>query len=193
MEWGFLMNELLRNVLTRRSARKFASEQIKDQELNEIIEAGKFVSSAIKNQTWHFTVIQNRGLLDKISAKNNKFFMQYGHELFKETYSDDNLNFLKNAPTLIIISGVNGDVESQDAANATFGNMMLAAEKCGLCACWTHSVKLLFDSEEGSELANQISIPQGYLPLCAGVFGYKATVSATDSMVSKDGIVHIIK
>lgn len=193
LDWGFFMNELLRNVLTRRSAHKFSSQQIKDQELNEIIEAGKFVSSAIKSQTWHFTVIQNKGLLEKISSKNSKFFLQYGHDLFKENYSDDNLNFLKNAPTLLIISGANDDVETQDAANATFGNMMLAAEKIGVSACWTHSLKLLFDSEEGKDLANTISIPSGYVPLCAGVFGYKATVSASEPPTLKDGIIHIIK
>lgn len=186
------MNELLRSVLTRRSIHKFDARQISDRELNEIIEAGKFVSSVIKNQAWHFTVVQNKEVLEYINSKNNQFFLTYGHDLFKENYHDDHFNFLRKAPTLIIISGVNNDNDTQDAASAAFGNMMLAGEKIGIGACWTPSVKLLFDSPEGRSIATEISIPPDYTPLCAGVFGYKMSLQE-DLGVVKDGFVHIIK
>lgn len=60
------MNETLINIRNRRSARKFKNEQIKDEELNAILEAGQYAPSAMNQQSWHFTVIQNNELLKKL-------------------------------------------------------------------------------------------------------------------------------
>ena len=187
------MNNLLRNVLTRRSIHSFDTRQIKDEELTEILEAGKLISTAVKNQPWHFTVIQNKSVLSKINAKNNEAFLAYGHDLFKDRQSEEPFNFLKNAPTLLIISGKNDIKYAQDAANTVFGSMMLAAEKFGIGSCWTHSLKILFDSKEGKEIVDEISLPPSYTPLCAGVFGYKEAISSPESGCLNDDIVHIIR
>lgn len=187
------MNELLRSVLTRRSVHKFSGEQISERAIGEIIEAGKFVSNPMKDQIWYFTVIQNRELLERISEQNRRFIREYAYELFKDNPAEDNFSTLKNAPTVIIISGKCDSDEMQDAANATFGNMMLAAERCGVSACWTHSIKLLLGAPSGKDLLHLIGISQGYVPLCAGAFGYKETVQTPETTVFKDGIVHIIK
>ncbi|WP_347460467.1 nitroreductase family protein [Clostridium sp. DMHC 10] len=61
------MNEIIKAILSRRSIRKFKSEQISDDELNSILEAGKFAPSAMNQQSWHFTVIQNKEIIAKVN------------------------------------------------------------------------------------------------------------------------------
>lgn len=39
------MNETMKTLLNRRSIRKYKSEQIKDEELNAVLEAGKYAPS----------------------------------------------------------------------------------------------------------------------------------------------------
>lgn len=167
------MNELLRNVLTRRSIHNFATQQIKDAELKEILDAGKFVSGAIKNQIWHFTVIQNQQMLETIKLRSVRLLRTQGNSFFKDGFKDDDVNLLGNAPTLIIVSGDNDNTDTRDAANAVFGNMMLAAEKIGIGACWLYTLTLFFNSLSEDDLAQKLNITEGYIPLCAGVFGYK--------------------
>ena len=57
------MNNILRNVLMRRSTTQFDSRPILDEAMIEILEEGKILSNAPSNQEWHFTVLQNRDLL----------------------------------------------------------------------------------------------------------------------------------
>ena len=43
-------NQILENIYIRRSIRKYKPEQIQDQELNQIIEAGRFAPSGGNSQ-----------------------------------------------------------------------------------------------------------------------------------------------
>jgi nitroreductase len=61
------MNEVLKAMKNRRSIRQYKSEQIGDAELQAIMEAAIYAPSAMNQQKWHFTVIQNRKTLDKIA------------------------------------------------------------------------------------------------------------------------------
>ncbi|MDF2592581.1 MAG: nitroreductase family protein, partial [Clostridia bacterium] len=61
------MNETLKNIKNRRSVRAYQAEQIKEEELQMILEAGIYAPNARNQQSWHFTVIQSKELLDRMS------------------------------------------------------------------------------------------------------------------------------
>ena len=61
------MNQTLSVIRQRRTTRKFKSEQIKDEELKEIIDAGLYAPSAHNQQSWNFTVVQNGELIKELS------------------------------------------------------------------------------------------------------------------------------
>ena len=86
------MNELLSNVLTRKSVYQFESRQIVGDELCDILEAGQFVSDTIQIQNWHFLVIQKTEVLDRI------------RQLWKDELSNNRAmqNSISMAPTLIM-------------------------------------------------------------------------------------------
>ena len=61
------MNETLKVIRNRRSIRNFMDEQIKKEELDAILEAGLYAPSGMNSQDWHFTVIQNRKMIDTVN------------------------------------------------------------------------------------------------------------------------------
>ncbi len=158
------MNELLSNVLTRKSIYQFDSRQIIGDELCDILEAGQFVSDAIQIQNWHFLVIQNTEVLDRI------------RELWKNELSNNRTmqNSISMATTLIIVSSQKDDVDAINAANATIGNMMLAGERKGIGSCWLPFMQSLFQIEAGRKLKQDLNIPEDYIYSTALAIGYKA-------------------
>ena len=183
------MNNILRNVLMRRSTMQFDPRPIRDEAMIEILEEGKTLSNAPSNQEWHFTVLQNRGLLRR--------FHELYARLVEETGGDTarvSMHLVSALPVLVIISGRDGEKPVEDAAHMVFGSMMLVAEKMGIGACWLSTAAEAFRDKEGKELFSQLCIPQGYAPLCIGAFGYKRP-SATPPRIlsSKDNVVNIIK
>ncbi len=64
------MNETIKTLLERRSIRKFKLDQIKEEDLNAILEAGMYAPSGANQQSALFIVIQDKETLKKISAMN---------------------------------------------------------------------------------------------------------------------------
>ena len=62
------MNETIQTLLTRRSIRSYKPEPVSREALEQIVECGQFAATAMGCQPWHFTVVTDRALLDKISA-----------------------------------------------------------------------------------------------------------------------------
>ncbi|HBE80616.1 MAG TPA: hypothetical protein DDW65_22950 [Firmicutes bacterium] len=61
-----IINETLKIIKRRRSIRRFKDEQIKDAELQAVLEAGLYAPNA-GDQAWHFTVVQNKELLNRLN------------------------------------------------------------------------------------------------------------------------------
>ena len=55
------------SIKRRRSIRAYRPEQIANQELEAILEAAIWAPSAMNQQKWHFTVIQNKDMLQRIT------------------------------------------------------------------------------------------------------------------------------
>lgn len=56
----YYMNEVLKAIRNRRSVRTYLPTQIKQEDLDLIIESGIYAPSGHNDQPWHFTVIQNK-------------------------------------------------------------------------------------------------------------------------------------
>lgn len=181
MQTGF-ENETLKIIKQRRSIRSYQDEQIKDEELQAVLEAGLYAPYSW-DKARHFTVIQNKKLLDELNIAAKEAAKQMSSEHFRELGNNESFNCLYNAPTLIIVSG-NGQVPipvEADCAAAT-ENMLIAAESIGLGSCWIFFAMLAFNSPQGFEFRNELKIPEGYKPYYSFVVGYKkaAVVNVPD-------------
>ena len=99
------MNETIKNILERRSIRAYKDEQIKDEDLETILECGKFAPSANNLQPWHFTVIQNQDLLNWIVEQNKILMLNSNNERYISWAKQPNFHLFHHAPTVILISG----------------------------------------------------------------------------------------
>lgn len=168
-----IVNETLKIIKQRRSNRSYKNEQIKNEELQAVLEAGLYAPNA-GDQAWHFTVIQNKEMLDRLkrAAKETAKLMENEH--LKSLGNDESFDCLYGAPTLIIISGdENAYVPLEADCAAATENILLAAESLGLGSCWIFFVLMAFQSAQSTELRRALKIPEGYKPYYSAILGYK--------------------
>lgn len=70
------MNEVLKTLKGRRSIRAYLPDQIPNEDLQAILEAGIYAPTAHNDQPWHFTVIQNKEKLQYISDKSKELMAE---------------------------------------------------------------------------------------------------------------------
>ncbi|MGV9197672.1 MAG: nitroreductase family protein [Promethearchaeia archaeon] len=116
--------ELLSLIKERRSIRSFSEKMIPDEDLDMILEAGRWAPSASNRQAWKFIVIKKRELIEQLAKT-----AIYG-------------KFVKEAPVLIAIVGFvheNPNWYVQDTTLASM-NMMLTAWSLNIGTCWIGSM-----------------------------------------------------
>ena len=59
---------MLDSIKARRSVRKFRSDQVPDDLIEKILEAGQWAPSGLNNQAWRFAVVTDRATIEKISG-----------------------------------------------------------------------------------------------------------------------------
>lgn len=187
------MNKTIDTILNRRSIRSYKKDQILDEELDLILEAGKYAPSAMNWQSWHFTVIQNPELLDKLNNYLKAFLLKSGNKDMADRLKSKEFNIFYNAPTLIVVSGTKDAIAPQIDCALSIQNMFLAAESVGIGSCWIHAVSMgLTATVEGKVLAKELKIPEGYTIYGSAVFGYK-TEPNPPALPRKPNTVTIIK
>lgn len=167
------MNETIKVIKNRRSIRKFKSEQIRDSELQEILGCALLAPNARNQQKWHFTVIQNKSVLSKMINILKENMLNSGIQFLAERAKDPNFNPFGNAPTIILITADKTArfVEIDCAAAAE--NILIAAESLGLGSHIMTSTELLFTSEKGKKLKQELEVPEGYEHIYTIALGYK--------------------
>ena len=186
------MSGVLQSIRQRRSIRTFKPQQISDDNLGQIIEAGQFAPSARNEQPCHFTVVQNKELQAKINQVIQKTFLNSGDPVFVERAKADNFSPFYHAPTLIIVSADAKVVAPEADSSLALGNMFMAAYALGIGSVWIHSLRSLFDTEEGKALNKELKIPAGYVIYGSGAFGYNSGI-APAAAPRKLGTVTFIK
>ncbi|OPX81204.1 MAG: FMN reductase (NAD(P)H) [Pelotomaculum sp. PtaB.Bin013] len=185
------MNETMNTILNRRSIRAYQQEQIKNEELNTILEAGRYAPSGGNTQSWHFSVIQKAETLQLINEACRSFGLRSGNKVFEDMAKAQNFSAFYHAPTLIIVSNDEKVITPQLDSALALGNMFLAAESIGIGSCWIHAIGMVLNSEESAGLRKSLKIPEGYRVYGAGAFGYKA--ESPSPAPRKEGTVTVIK
>jgi len=168
------MNETMEVILGRRSIRKYRDTQIEEKALQAILEAAIHAPSARNQQKWHFSVIQNKEVMDKMVEIIKKNMMNSGIPAIRERVNTPDYHTFYHAPTVILISGSEAaSVIDIDGALAA-GNIALAAESLDIGSCIITLSKFLFASEEGNQMKETLQIPPGYKHICTVALGYRS-------------------
>ncbi len=178
--------------MNRRSIRNYKPEQIKEAELKVILDAGVNAPSAMNQQSWHITVIQNKDIIQRINEICRKLLMNSNNEAFKQRASNLDFTIFYGAPMLLIVSGDEKAIAPQVDCALAGGNMLLAAASINVGSCWIGITEYLFGQPEGKELKGELGIPEGYKPFYSIIFGYKAGESPK-AAERKGNTINIIK
>jgi nitroreductase len=166
------MNQVLETIKSRRSIRQFKPNQLKEADLAAILEAGCYAPSAMNGQSWHFTVVRNQELLDRMSVQVRELIKDIDSPRIKERLKDPNWQAFYRAPAMVVVSGQREAKFHQTDCAAATQNMLLAAASLGIGSCWIGIVAQLFESPQGTQFAQELMIPEGYQPLYAVALGY---------------------
>jgi len=141
----------------RRSIRKFTGRAVSDDAVHEVIAAGMCAPSAQDERTWHFFVVNDRAVLDRVAgfhagaeaARSAPVGILTCHEAARE-----------KLPGFWV----------QDLAAAT-QNMLLTAHDLGLGAVWIgcYPVESFIDG-----FRTLLSIPDGLIPFSLVALGHPA-------------------
>jgi nitroreductase len=193
-----MTNEFLALIKSRRSTRMFKPEQVNQNKLNAIIEAGLYAPSGNNAQSWHFTVIQNQQIIGKMNEdlkeaiRSSKNLPEFMLSKVKAVAENKASNLFYGAPTLILVSQQeDGFFAMSDAALAS-ENIMLAAHALELGSCWIGSTGWLFNGAKRNEYLKILQIPQGYSPSHIILIGERAG-SPTQATARKENAVNYIK
>lgn len=187
------MNETIQTILGRRSIRAYKPDQLDRDSLEMILDAGKYAPSAMNQQPWHFTVIQNGSLLEKLETSCKTVFMESDIEALRELARRDGFSVFYRAPALVIVTGDSGALAPQYDCTLAMQNMMLAAASLGIGSCWMHAVMMFYATEKGKELFRSLGIvfPERHQPYASAVFGYRA-VPLPEAEPRKPGTVTMV-
>jgi len=147
--------ETIEGLFTRRSIRKYTDKDVSDEDIRTILKAAMYAPSAGNQQPWHFIVIRDRAILDKVPEVH--------------PYS----KMIQNAPVAILVCGDTSAEKYpgywvQDCSAAT-ENLLLAAHGLGLGAVW---LGVYPRGERVEGISSLFGLPEKILPLALIPIGH---------------------
>jgi len=165
-----MTNPALEAIRNRRSIRKYLPEPLKETELEAILEAGAYAPSAHNDQSWHFTVIRDKTLIDRISHMSKELMAAQDTDWVRAMGRNELFHLFYHAPVVIVVSMRKDAMSPLVDCAAAIENMLVAAESLDIGSCWIGLARYYFSLKE--ELP-RLKLPAGYEPCYAVTLGYK--------------------
>ncbi|MBD3286499.1 nitroreductase family protein [candidate division WOR-3 bacterium] len=144
-------------IFTRRSIRKYTGQPVSDELIQTLLRAAMAAPSAGNQQPWHFVVVADHDIMDKVT----EFHPHAG--------------MLTEAPLAILACG-DPTVEKFEGrwpldCSAATENLLLAAHAKGLGAVWLAIYPV---PERIAGMRDLLGIPEQVVPFCLVSIGYPA-------------------
>lgn len=153
------MSDVLKKMQTRRSIRKFKSDMIPREVIDQIIEAGTYAATGMNRQSPIIIAVTNKEVRDKLSRMNAEIMGTSKDPFY-------------GAPVVLIVLADKKIPTCVYDGSLVMGNLMLAAHELGIGSCWIHRAKEEFESEEGKEILKSLGITGDYEGIGHCVLGY---------------------
>ena len=162
-------NDVLRAIRGRRSVIRFTDAPVSDEQVDTILEAGRWAPSYINSQPWEFIVVRDKGLKARLAEVLKRVTLAW--------------HGFAQAPVLVAVAvdPTRDPSHCVEDGAAAVQNMALAAHSLGLASFWAglHAA----DSGRGSvvdQIRRLLNLPK-HMSLVAvvpiGTAGYEAKAS----------------
>ena len=158
-------------IRKRKSVRAYLDKPVLEDDLEKIVEAGRWAPNAGEFQ---ISVIRNAGLRQRINDRAYDAMVRSEIEFLRQRVSLPGYQPLYGAPVLILLSGPTEAPHSTANAALAAENMILEATGLGLGSCYVVSPTLALNGEENRDLAQEAGIPDSHKLQCGVIVGYAA-------------------
>jgi nitroreductase len=170
--------EILEFLKSRRSIRRFKSEQITEEELNAVLDAGVYAPTGMGAQSPVIVAVRDaetRGQLIRMNAR----VMGTGDDPYY------------GAPTILLVFGSKKSRTCFEDACNVLTYLLLAAHAAGLGAVWVAREKEMFETEGGKELLKKWGLPDDAVGVGAVALGYADREPPKAAARKKDYVVRV--
>lgn len=154
------MNEAYKNLIERRSIRKYNNTKVSHDLMEQIVRAGQFAPSGMNRQIYAFVVVEDEELVAKLSKMN------------ADAMNSSSDPFYGAKSLIIVFADTNAPTYLYDGALA-MGNLMNAAHALGVDSCWIHRAKEVFETQEGKEMKKAWGLSDSYEGIGHCILGYR--------------------
>ncbi|MBP2656814.1 MAG: nitroreductase [Firmicutes bacterium] len=175
-------NKTISLLLTSSTTRTFAAKEIDDNTLDIIIKTGIQAPSARNSQPWHFSVVKNKEILEKI---NNDTLAEGQKEAQKNPdrpQPPKDYHALFHAPVAIVISATTDSPSSTFDAALACENMSIAAQALGLGTHIATSVTKALTGTNEEEYKTILGIPDDKQAVAVLLIGLPDSAAASDAV-----------
>ncbi len=157
-----LDNDVIENIMSRRSIRQYKPEQVEKKVLRRILECGVHAPNGMNRQSWEVRVVEDTVIMKKL--------IKFMAEANPETDASAIKACFQGAPTMIFVANDPSYDFSVIDCGLLSENIMLSAWSLGVgSVCLGSPIRYLRNSPEAIEL---LSFSPGYTPaICIGL-GY---------------------
>jgi nitroreductase len=152
----------LDDLKNRRSIRSYKNEQIKDAELDAILEAGTYAASGMGQQSAVMVAVQDKAVIAKIERLN------------AAVIGDPNARPFYGATTVVNVLVDKTKSTPVENGNLVIGNVLNAAQALGVGSVYIYRAKEVFESPEGKKLLKEWGLNDKYLGVGHVLLGYAA-------------------
>lgn len=188
-----MTNATLDTIARRRSVRRFTDEQLREEDLQAILAAGRNAPSG-GSRTTHLIVVQNAGVLENLRAIVEHAFSQM--EVDENTYKSirnsvaaskrGGYEFFFRAPTLVIAANRIGYGNAMADTACVLENMMIAATALNMGSCWINQLHWLDENKAVRNALYELGLSENET-VCGGLaLGYPAAQTPF-RVLEKDG------
>lgn len=156
------MQTTIQDLKDRRSIRQYKAEQIKDGELDIILEAGTYAPTGMGAQSPLIVAVQDKDTIKKLSKMN------------AAVMGNPDIDPFYGAPTVVIVFADKNRRTHLEDGSLVMGNLMNAANAIGIGSCWIHRAKEVFESDEGKALKKKWGVGDEFVGIGHCILGYAA-------------------
>jgi nitroreductase len=152
----------LKDLKARRSIRAYKPEQITDEELDAILEAGTYAASGMGSQSAVIVAVQNKTLINKLQKLN------------ADVLKDPRAKPFYGAPTVVNVLVDKTKSTPVENGSLVIGNILNAAAALGVGSCYINRAKEVFAAPEGQALLQKWGLSKNYVGIGHVILGYAA-------------------
>ena len=153
--------EAMKNLLERRSVRKYETKQVPDDLLDQVLEAGLYAPTGMNTQNIYMVAVRDKETRDQMMRMNAAVMGSQNDPFY-------------GAPCVIVVLGDATGYPVVENGSLVLGNLMNAAHAVGLGSCWIHRAKQTFETEEGKALLRKWGLPETFVGIGNCILGYAA-------------------